>query len=431
MSLDRPNHPHVKRSAHASVASAARSTRIWQKFARSRSSSFTQAGDVPIQTVVIDDNPVRRNASEDAHRQLPERVDGASLARPSIAAAPTAVPTAAEQWSVVAPFLVEADDVWISDFARSDRFEFTKVLQSAPEQSWHTKKVARTGGKEWVRFHDSARRALAQGRAGGGGVVTVFPQLAAACGLQKRLTRRSTPVVSWFFNTNLGDGAQRSIARWALSGVDRFVVHSTAEIEAYAHDLAIAEERFRFVPVQYGGDVQTHDEELDEPFVFATGSGFRDYGTLFEALKRNGLPAKVVAGERILAGLTVPPNVEVLEGQTRADIHRMMRQARVNVIPMTTDGLTAGIITIVETFHHGRGLVITRRSGIDDYVTDEVNALEVAPGASVEMADAIVSMWENESLRRRLGEGAAHFASTRATDEAAAAELVAILADLR
>ncbi len=336
-----------------------------------------------------------------------------------------------EHWSVVAPFLVEPDDVWISDFAESDRFVFEKVLQSAPEQSWHTKKIARTGGREWLRFHQSARKALAKAEAGNGGCVTVFPQLAAACALQKRLTSSSTPLVAWFFNTNLGDGRQRSMARWALSEVDRFVVHSTNEIQAYADDLNVSTDRFRFVPVQYGGDVQTHHEETDEPFVFATGSGMRDYGTMFEALDRIGLPAKIVAGDRILSGLTIPPNVEVLNGQRRTDIHRLMRQARVNVIPMHNGGFTAGIITIVETFHHGRGLVITRRSGIDDYVEHNVNSLETELGNADEMAEAIEAMWNDQALRERLGTAAGEFAATRATDHAVAQQLVNVLAELR
>ncbi len=343
---------------------------------------------------------------------------------------PTGAPRDIQRWSVAAPFLVDPGDVWITDFAESSDVVFHKILQPAPEQSWHTKKIARTSFKEWLRFHRTAQRALSDARAGRGGCVTVFPQLAAACALQKRVTRSTTPIVAWFFNTNLGDGAQRTMARWALSEIDRFVVHSSAEIEVYASELSLPTDRFRFVPVQYGGPVQSHDECRDDPFVFATGSGFRDYGTLFEALDQLGLPAKVVAGDRILAGLTVPSNVEILNGQTRSDIHRMMREARVNVIPMTTDAATAGIITIVETFHHGRGLVITDRGGVDDYVTHDENALLTAPGSVSEMAEAIDAMWRDEALRQRLGASAFEFASTRATDLAAANELLAVLADL-
>ncbi len=328
---------------------------------------------------------------------------------------------------MVAPFIVSPDDRWICDFVTEDRHRFEKIAQRRSETSWHGKKVARTGPAEWLQFHATARRALARAASSSGGVVTVFPQLPAAAGLQKRARRLDVPIVAWFFNTNIGDGSQRSLARTALGAVDRFVVHSSVEIEAYAAALDLPTDRFRFVPVQYGGDVATDAEAVDEPFVFATGSGFRDYRTMFEAVEKLGLPAKIVAGDRILEGIPVPDGVEILNHLTRPDIHRLMRQARVNVIPLTTEGLTAGIITVAETYRHGRGLVITRRSGLEDYVEPGVTGLQAEPGDVVGMADAIEALWNDADLRATLDRGAAAWGTANCSDEAAAANLVTVL----
>lgn len=345
------------------------------------------------------------------------------------------MPDQRELWAVVAPFLVEATDRWVSDHIDDPQRRFETVVQRAPELSWHEKRLARTSAREWLRFHDASHRALSlvdrhEAAGGSGGLVTVFPQLAAAVGIQKRVRRRSTPLVAWFFNTADTSSLSTSAARTALSAVDRFVVHSTVEIEAYAAALGLAPDRFRFAPLQYGGSISTVEEDLESPFVFATGSGFRDYRTLFAAVEKLDLPTKIVAGDRILSGLDIPPTVEIMNDASRPEIHDMMRRARVNVVPLTDRGLTAGIVTIAETYRHRRGLVVTRRPGLEDYVVPGRTAVEAAHGDPVAMADAIEGLWTDAGLRARLDHGAAAFGEDHCSDEAAGRNLVAVLDEL-
>ncbi len=330
-------------------------------------------------------------------------------------------------WAVTAPFLTDPSHRWISSFAETDRHDFVIVPKIGGEISWHSKKVARTGLGEWRDFARTSTAALRMASSVNGGVVTVFPQLAASAASRKKLRRLDVPLVAWFFNTNFGNDARTALARRTLDAVDRFVVHSSREIEAYAEELRLPAERFEFVPVQYGGTVQTDEEDTEDPFVFATGSGFRDYGTFFDAMALLPMKAKVVAGPRVLAGLTPPTNVEILEGLNRSDIHHLVRQARVNVIPMHEGGLTGGIITFAETFRHGRGVVVSDRPGIDDYVHHDDNALIVPMRDATAMADAIDGMWNDEALRSRLAAGALHWATENATDQAAARSLVRVL----
>ncbi len=330
-------------------------------------------------------------------------------------------------WSLCAPFLTSPTDRWISDYTTSDRHRFEIVPRAGGEVSWHTKKAARTGLVEWRDFAKTAANALDLAVKNDGGVVTVFPQLAAAVASRKKVRRQDQPLVAWFFNTNFGRDVRSKIAKRALSGVDRFVVHSTVEIEAYAAHLQLSPSRFEFVPVQYGGTIQTDEEDNEQPFVLATGSGFRDYATFFDAMRLLDMPAKVVAGDRVLEGLTPPPNVEIISGIDRDEINRLTRRARVNVIPINDEGLTGGIITIVGTFRHGRGLVVSDRSGIDDYVRHDDNSLVVPLRDPAAMAEAIEAMFTDADLRQRLGSAAATFADQYCTDTAVAAELERIL----
>lgn len=332
-------------------------------------------------------------------------------------------------WAIAAPFTTSAREPWLAPFVPGDRHDFTLVPRRGAEQSWHSRRSPRAGARDWFNYAAQANEACRVARSTGGGVVTVFPQLAAAAGLHKRLTRGRFPVLAWFFDTEIDTPARIAASRVALEPVDRFVVHTRCEREVFSRILRIPLDRFTFVPLQYGGELADDPVDEEHPFVFTTGSGFRDYPTFFEAIGRLGYRTVVCSGERALAGTHPPACVEIRNDLTRPEIHRMMRRARLNVLPMTTQGITAGGITIVETFRHGRALVATRRPGLDDYLFEDKNAVLAAPGDAASLAGAIEAVWTDDELRRRLDAGAADF-SIQLTDEAAGAAFGELLDQL-
>lgn len=341
--------------------------------------------------------------------------------------ASTPLADAAPLWRVASPYFSETTDRWLDDFVSPDRYRFELVGRVGDAVPWHLKKNPRSTGGEWRDFAAQARLTMDETC---DGMIGVFPQVTATLAARSRLRRDDRPIVSWFFNTNLESALRRLTARASLSRVNRFVVHSTIEVEAYSRMLKIPEDRFQFVHLQYGGAVETDPPSIDEPYIFATGSGFRDYGTFFDAVGRLGHRTLVLAGPRVLAGLDIPENVEIVDSMSRSDIRRHVRHARVNVVPMTTDGLTAGVVTLVETFRHGRGVVATRRSGLEDYLINDQNSLLASPRNADEMAECIDAYWNDDLLRSRIDAGALDFAERNCTDEAAAASLVGVLDDV-
>ena len=330
------------------------------------------------------------------------------------------------EWVVASPYFETPNDRWISDAVDSSDHSFTLVPRIGQERNWHQGGPPRATVREWSQRMRQARRAV---NADADGIITVFPQLAAAAGSIKAAKRIDRPLVSWFFNTEgLNSPLKRSVARFALSQVDRFVVHSTRETESYADLLGLPSDRFVYVPFQYGATVETEAPEgQHEPYVFATGSGYRDYETFFAAMETLGYRTLVLASDRVLDGLKVPSNVEILEQITRPEIRRLVRHARVNVVPLNDGATSAGIVTIVETFRHGRSLVITDRPGIDDYIIDGKNAICTRLFDSRSMADAIGAMWTDDELRRELDDAALRFADDNCTDEAAGRSLLRVL----
>ncbi len=331
-------------------------------------------------------------------------------------------------WVVASPYFEHPDDKWIVDAIDTGPHEFTLVPRFGEDRNWH-QSSAQAGLKEWVHRTQQARAAISHP---GDGLITVFPQLAAACGMLQRARRDDRPLVSWMFNTEgLNAAPKRTVARLALDRVDRFVVHTTCEIGGYSELLGISPDRFEYVPFQYGGAVEEAEPEgQDEPYVFATGSGYRDYETFFTAVSKLGVRTLVLASDRALDGLSIPTNVTILDQITRPEIRRLVRHARVNVVPLTDQALTAGLVTIVETFRHRRSLVITNRPGLEDYIFEGKNALCPELYDPKSMVEAIDTMWSDHDLRAELDLNAGEFADENCTDEVVGRRLVSILDSL-
>ncbi len=332
------------------------------------------------------------------------------------------------EWVVASPYFESDSDQWIVDAVDPGLHTFTLIPRIGEERNWH-QSTAQAGLKEWVNRLRQSKNALAHSDAG---IITVFPQLAATTGLLKLATRSDRPMVSWMFNTEgLNASSKRSVAKKVLGQVDRFVVHTTREIDGYADKLGISTDRFEYVPFQYGGVVETAPPEGEvAPYVFATGSGYRDYETFFTAVSKLGLRTLVLASDRALDGLTIPSNVTILDQLTRPEIRRLVRHARVNVIPLTDQAITAGLVTIVETFRHGRSMVITDRPGLEDYAFDGHNALCPELYDAKSMVEAIDAMWSDDNLRAELDANAEAFADANCTDRAVGTKLIKILDDL-
>ncbi len=86
---------------------------------------------------------------------------------------------------------------------------------------------------------------------------------------------------------------------------------------------------------------------------------------------------------------------------------------------MNEHGANAGLITVVEAFLHGRGLVSTMRPRVEDHILPGLNSSVFDLFDPNGMAEAIEAMWTDRALRDKLNEGAPDFVRTWCTDEAA------------
>ena len=330
-------------------------------------------------------------------------------------------------WYLAAPFIHDAADLWLTKFIPSDgRMRF----QTVPASYHHDRSRKTTGLAAWADYfrHGHAVWNAARHNSQRSGILTCFPQLPIAVGLHKRLARSGIPLVAW--NMNLGSlypGARRRLARTALSSVDRFVVHSRAEVASYSAWLQLDPKRFEFVPLQRASRSIDFEEDRHEPFVLSMGSAHRDYRLLFAVLAELGYPAVVVAGKHALAGLPVPPNVTLRSGLTAEQCHKLVQRARLSVIPVANQFTASGQVTLLDAMMYGRAVIITRCPASVDYVEDKRDAMLVSAGDHDDLKAAIATVWEDASLRVAMGKAARVTAIERFSDEAIGKEMGRVL----
>ena len=325
------------------------------------------------------------------------------------------------RWTLAAPFIHAASDRWLTDFVPNPGNDLS--FDAVPADYHHDRSRKITGLDAWRDYarHGNAtwRTARAAASAGPSGIITCFPQLAITVGLRKRLARSNIPLVAWTFNLGqVYPGARRLLARAALPAVNRFIVHSRSEISAYSEWLQLPPERFTFVPLQRATSPITLAEDLDKPFLLSMGSAQRDYRLLFRVLGELGYPAVVVAGPHAVAGLVVPPNVDLCSGLSADECFALVQCARLSVIPVANQDTASGQVTLLDAMMYARAAIITACPASVDYVVDGVDAMLVRHGDHDDMKRAIQLLWEDAALRASLGANARRACIEKFSDEA-------------
>ena len=331
-------------------------------------------------------------------------------------------------WHVAAQFFEGPDDVWLDDFIEDPQFRFQKIAPRARTESWHQRGGA-APASEWRGHFAQARDAL-QGAPFG--VITCFPQLALAASVQKRMAPfRRTRLVAHNFNLGALRGRLKGRAAGAaLSAVDRFLVHSRAEVSAYAGWLGLPPERFVFAPLQMGVLRHERRENLDAPFIAALGSAGRDYALLVAAADALRIRTIIVTSPQIAAGLARSDYVDVRTGLDLEACRKLTAEARLCVTPLANEDTASGQVTFLTSLQLGVPTLVTRAPGSVDYVDHMRTGVLLEPRSRSDLERHIALLWNDADLRERLGAAGRVKALAEYSDDAAARTLAAVLRSL-
>ena len=334
-------------------------------------------------------------------------------------------------WKLVVPFLRTKQQVWIHSCIESPHHSFDVITADYN----HDRSRAGTSAREWLDFLAQALRAWYQAalsRQKPVGFITAFPQTTACVGLIKRLVFSRAPIIAWCFNLGQRfEGLRGRMAAFAFSGVDLFVVYSRREIDIYGEMFAIPRERFVFIPFTEELVEPQFTEDLDHPFILSMGSANRDYRTLLAAVAELGLPTTIIAGAHATAGLEIPPNVTIKSGLSLAECLELCQRARLNVVPLDTDEVASGQVTVRHVMGFGKPVIATQSIGTEDYIDSGSNGILVPPRDPAALAHAITQLWDDPARRATMGQAARNWIDEHADIGLAPRKLLELMENIR
>lgn len=329
------------------------------------------------------------------------------------------------KWILSAPYMNQLDKgLWTITQERDKSLEF--IL--SPANYSHDRSRPQSSIKDWRDYWLHATDAWAKAQENDAGLITSFPQLPVCAGIRKRLSMKSTPIVAWTFNLGALHGKHKKfLARSALKSVNKFVVHSSAEIINYSQYLDLPANRFEFVPLHKPIMAPTATENDDAPFILAMGSANRDYAILLKAIKTLKYPLTIVAPPHALSGLDIPTFVTVKSNLSLQECRTLVQQARINIVPIDNQSTASGQVTVIEAMMYKKAVIATDTIGTRDYIRNGQTGFLVRPQSEKELADSIELLWRNEKLRSEVAANAQEYVRTELSHQKAADRLIQIL----
>ena len=318
-----------------------------------------------------------------------------------------------------------AHGVWIDDFCHREDLEFRKARYLNAPVSWHQRGPV-TPAAEW---RENLRYTWKAIRQDADCIVACFPQLALPAALLLRLTGNSTTrLVAWHFNLgHLAPPWKGWLAGRILSRVDCFVVHASGEIGGYARWLRLAPRKFRFIPLQRGKVEPTGPGPIPKPYIVSMGSANRDYATLVRAVLGTGIKTVIISKKDVVERLPEHPDLVKLYNLTLEECNCILRDAAMNVVPISDSGTASGQVTFLTGMMLGVATIASRCVGTVDYLRDGETGLLVPTSDAEALRAAIRALWDDDGLRSRIALAGRQYAEGHFSDEAAGEHLAEVL----
>ncbi|MBK8815984.1 MAG: glycosyltransferase family 4 protein [Methylococcaceae bacterium] len=251
-------------------------------------------------------------------------------------------------------------------------------------------------------------------------IVSHGPYMAFYCAVLLWCFRIRTPHIVYAFNfAELPVGFALKRMQFAFKKINKLVVSSTMEIGLYSDYFKIPYEQFDFV--RWGvKDPRFEDSgnTFTKNYICAVGGNARDYRTFMFAMKElPEIPAVVVVRPHNLIGLEIPQNVTVLTNIPKDEAYSVIAHSQFMVLPLKSNEIPCGHVTIVVAFYLGVPIIVTDSSGISDYVKDHESGLLCLPGSKESMKEKILALWNDPVLRNKLAQSGKAFAALECSEE--------------
>lgn len=237
-------------------------------------------------------------------------------------------------------------------------------------------------------------------------------RIGVLCGALLRITRSKGVLI--MMTHYLSRPGRQFLLRFASKRFDAIITWSSVQ-----RNYAI--EELHFPPARVYLVSRRVDQKFFRPMpgaqdlICSVGHENRDYATLVGALRGLDIPCHIATEhvlmggsvlskrENIRAAIELPPNVST-GTLSYEDLRKLYARSRFVVVPLLPSDTDNGASTIQEAMAMGKAVICTRTKGQVDIIQDGVSGLFVEPGDVVALREAIVYMWKNPDVAKRVGE---------------------------
>lgn len=196
---------------------------------------------------------------------------------------------------------------------------------------------------------------------------------------------------------------------WPLQrSFSRIICLSRPQVEYAVIQLGISPSRVDFVFDKVDQEFFQPLNTDSDPFILSVGQEQRDYETLIRAISGTGLKLIILASSPWSANRRKIKDerlsdVTVMNHLGYQELREMYARARLVAIPLFDVPYAAGVNTLLEAMAMGKPLIVTRSSGIQDYVVPGETGIQVEACSWQAMQEAILDLWSRPDERSRLG----------------------------
>lgn len=294
-----------------------------------------------------------------------------------------------DEWNFLEDRVGDSDLEWI--FFNSSPINWLEKLVKKPKLA---------------RYRACIQATMSANRAEKALMITHLPRATCWAAIFAGFLTPQTPHMAFSFNfTHLPNGISRLLMTYAFKKVDRFAVFSKSEKSLYTEFFKLDPERIDVLPWAMETPKYAPDQPIVEgDYICAVGGEGRDYGSLAEAMRSlPNIPLVVVARPYSLKNICFPSNVKVFTDLPKEKFWNIVRFSRFCVIPLLENNTNCGHISIVGTMLHGKPIVATTSTGIEDYVIPDETALTSSAKDVGGLITNIRKLWSDSALCHKLG----------------------------
>lgn len=240
-------------------------------------------------------------------------------------------------------------------------------------------------------------------------VVTWAEKLGYPYALLLKLTNRKVPHIT--LNSWISTPQKAKWLKFTHSHIDKILLWSSVQKDFAINKLKIPESKIAFIK-KFADQKFFRPMERETDMICAVGSEMRDYPTLIAALKELDIPCHIAAGftrgklfdtVKVLYNMDyIPKNIKI-GSKNFSELRELYARSRFVVVPLLPTDTDNGLTCLLESMAMGKAVICSKTVGQVDIVIDGVTGLYVPPKDPKALRDAIIYLWNNPEIAKKMG----------------------------